>query len=511
VKCPQYDEIVLVNNGRSFQTGCGNDPIITGCCYERKSNEMEAFVCMHCQTHVDVMNSNILKCLQNGIQTQYYTNINDIPLRFKERDGETVKICGPVHNPGGPTGSEYYVDTSPFANPSWSNRNNESNFTSDHFLCNRHTWLQGDYIDDAGLSTEKGIGADIGLQQGRHVRVNYNNYIYNQSTNKWMRGNVIAGEGIYACYNGGSCIAPDVCTCKDGYTGFDCKTPLCRHRQKNGQVVGCMNGGHCIDKDTCNCKKTQSILWQTYPHVDQGMTGWTGSDCSIPICTQGYYDPDCNDSSVGFGGEGCYRCANGGICIAPDVCQCRKGWNGFDCTSPICVVEVTPIIREQLMTDDAQKIKIFEMDPCAMKDFDSRLLPVHKKEIRGKCVLPNQCACTCQKQYNGPLCRLLGREYCKIPFHDPWFHRRNVLALDEVFGTRSCTSGYEGAVDGNDKFRSCHLRIYEPTYFVEKTRSILACSLFGIFVLTWFILKIWRRTYSNRMSTTFNKRRQKRD
>ena len=34
----------------------------------------------------------------------------------------------------------------------------------------------------------------------------------------------VYGEGIYACFNEGSCVAPDTCTCADGWTGYDCNT-----------------------------------------------------------------------------------------------------------------------------------------------------------------------------------------------------------------------------------------------------------------------------------------------
>lgn len=34
--------------------------------------------------------------------------------------------------------------------------------------------------------------------------------------------------------------------------------------------------------------------------------------------------------------QGVYVCANNGNCTAPDVCQCAKGWIGFDCRTPIC-------------------------------------------------------------------------------------------------------------------------------------------------------------------------------
>ena len=34
--------------------------------------------------------------------------------------------------------------------------------------------------------------------------------------------------------------------------------------------------------------------------------------------------------------QGAFMCANGGKCISPDVCSCAKGWIGFDCRVPVC-------------------------------------------------------------------------------------------------------------------------------------------------------------------------------
>ena len=67
-------------------------------------------------------------------------------------------------------------------------------------------------------------------------------------------------------------------------------------------------------------------------------------------------------------------------------CQCAEGWTGYDCRTPICKAEVTPLIREQLMTNDERKIKIFEEDPCGMVGFNT----LHKEGPRGVCSLPNQ-------------------------------------------------------------------------------------------------------------------------
>jgi hypothetical protein len=29
-------------------------------------------------------------------------------------------------------------------------------------------------------------------------------------------------------------------------------------------------------------------------------------------------------------------CENGGVCVAPETCQCASGWTGQDCTRAIC-------------------------------------------------------------------------------------------------------------------------------------------------------------------------------
>ena len=35
-------------------------------------------------------------------------------------------------------------------------------------------------------------------------------------------------QGVYVCANGGECSEPDVCICKDGWIGYDCRTPVCK-------------------------------------------------------------------------------------------------------------------------------------------------------------------------------------------------------------------------------------------------------------------------------------------
>jgi hypothetical protein len=79
----------------------------------------------------------------------------------------------------------------------------------------------------------------VGLSSGRSVRVNYPNFIREFETVppfglagdkvKWSYGPPVPGEGVYECAHRSACIMPNTCTCTDGWTGFDCKTPMCRY------------------------------------------------------------------------------------------------------------------------------------------------------------------------------------------------------------------------------------------------------------------------------------------
>lgn len=68
-----------------------------------------------------------------------------------------------------------------------------------------------------GFNTESWINALDGKTalrsrtgKGRYVKVNWPNY-QKLGEKLWLKGPQIPGEGVYACFNTGSCVAPDTC------------------------------------------------------------------------------------------------------------------------------------------------------------------------------------------------------------------------------------------------------------------------------------------------------------
>ena len=59
------------------------------------------------------------------------------------------------------------------------------------------------------------------------------------------------------CDNGGTCSAPDTCTCTADWTDVSCETPVCD--------PACLHGGSCTAPDTCDC----------------AFTGYAGAVCEV--------------------------------------------------------------------------------------------------------------------------------------------------------------------------------------------------------------------------------------
>lgn len=372
-------------------------------------------------------------------------------------------------------------------------------------LCYVLDWWQGIYLESwaNGLTTPP-ISYN---SSGRYVRSNFANYIELGSDN-WVAGPLVTGEGIYECYNLGSCVAPDTCECPPGWAGGDCSTPLCVFTTVYNNTRGCTHGGVCGYKDTCTCLRQPSLLPQVHPEVLPGATGFTGHDCSIAICTQGYYDSTCMDvpggnDSVSSGGQGCYRCANGGNCTSPDYCTCPPEWTGYDCRTPVCTQQATPEIVAQLNTVDPAKISAFELDPCGMEF----LTPWRNMMVsRGNCTNPDLCTCFCSSRS--------WRDASGALVVKPWRDTLPFLTIPigYVYGSYDCLAGWEGYVDTAtpDRFKTCHLRIFVPSWIRRNLLYVLIGAAAGLIflLLCWFIVR--RRLRQKYLQAKAERRRSRR-
>lgn len=528
-RCPILDYFTSGNLGTSFQTGCGYDPFDTGCCVF--SSDGLYITCYYCNKEDKVYDegNHTFYCngeMQELTETVDKASSDNMFDMFREAYfPQNYHLCGQYHSPRAhniisidpTTGlpysiaaaelkqdygiAFYYKNLDPLKDSAiYSSKNFMSNLTSSRFLCHIFEWIQGDYIDDAGLGNAQGVGSIYGLGTGRSVRTNFPNIQQNALGDVANLLTQEPGEGVYACYNSGSCNGPDHCTCTDGYSGYDCQTPLCRHLQPSTNITGCLNGGICVSKDNCACTKTGSVLWQVHPGATRGLTGWTGTDCSMPVCVQGYFDPFCTDLPNAPGGEGCYRCANGGNCTAPDVCQCARGWTGFDCKTPVCETVADPLTRLQLPTVFEHKVISFESDPCAA----IAIYGIHgfrgQKYARGNCSQPNQCTCFCKTAYNLKACKKFG-QLCDGPWQDEMIKVRNVLKSrgpEYEFGSTGCVHGYEGNVDDMNRFTTCHQTIYIPSNLERSSLNLtISMSVIGFIasVVFYFVRKRLQRRY----------------
>lgn len=507
-RCPQYNVYVTGNEGITFQGGCGFDPYDTGCCVD-SATYADRVDCYYCPFARRRETNNTFFC--HGDYDKITEPSASNALNFF-KNGGNLRMCGRYHNPRYHDPDKepedvgvvkYYTDF--LYRKKYSNRNYLNEKTSNRFLCNVEKWIQGDYNDDAGLRSVDGVGSIFPLSNGRHVRINYANMIKN-SKGLFEAGPIVRGEGVYGCRNLGSCVAPDVCSCQDGYDGYDCNTPLCRHLQPSGTVSSCNNGGICSKRDTCDCVQVPSVLHKLYPQSSAGLTGWSGSDCTIPMCVQGFYDPFCTDLPEAPAGEGCYRCSNGGNCTAPDVCTCAPGWSGFDCRTPLCHVVADPLTRTQLATIFEDKIISFESDPCGYEALYGVRGWQGTKYARGNCSAPNVCTCLCKDTYSPKDCKKTGK-HCDGPWQDTLSQYRNVLTSrvkgagfdgSWMFGSTDCAYGYEGNVNSMDQFVSCHMTIYQPNVLEKSTVQIIVGLVFSGFivaVLYYFVMARLRQKF----------------
>jgi hypothetical protein len=58
--------MVTSNDGKSFQTGCGYDPLDTGCCYETPVSGTVTYTCSRCANAFRLPSLNNFTCLPGG-------------------------------------------------------------------------------------------------------------------------------------------------------------------------------------------------------------------------------------------------------------------------------------------------------------------------------------------------------------------------------------------------------------------------------------------------------------
>jgi hypothetical protein len=492
--CDEYDQPVVTNDGRSFQSGCSVSTTGTG-----DKSQVWPRANPDC---TDNKNLTILRLRD-------YDDANNINRTHASLCDIKVWIQGDYLDDG----------NSPVLPHGW-----HKTLNHDQPVQKNLKWFGQPYNSTLWLSNEdpwrdyEELGAP-----GRHVRPNHHDYQYNPDGTVSEVLPPRRGEGIYSCHNRGSCIFPDRCTCADGWAGFDCQTPLCRHKQTDPflgdmNIASCLNGGVCSWKDNCTCIQTESILHKSFIDAPVGLTGWmsqfelpvekscrrtsadgkciaTTTDCSIAKCVQGFYDPTCYGISPA--GQGCYRCNNGGNCTAPDHCTCAEGWTGYDCMTPVCTQVATIQSRLDLNTVDEDRVHEFEMDPCGMNGGRWGMVDWKGLSVgQGNCTMPNTCTCLCKVPFMGERCEKYETQ-CLRAWKDPL--DRSIppgftfggLTRGSKFRTDECYSGFEGNVNMGQQFTSCHLQIYVPTWWERDSIILIAVSgvLFFFGTIGYIVLR----------------------
>ncbi|CDW86507.1 keratin-associated protein 10- [Stylonychia lemnae] len=199
------------------------------------------------------------------------------------------------------------------------------------------------------------------------------------------------------------------CQCNEGWTGFDCTTPVCQ--------PPCVHG-ECVGPNNCKCQ-----------------SGWQGITCSEGICTKCIYGlctaPEVCECFYGYEGADCNTpvshpaCVHG-VPIKPDQCKCEIGWTGPICDVPDCplgcnngycvdgqVCECKPGYYSSTQTSLCDKIDCKILDPhcfdCDLKKCLECDLNYYMDSTVNKCY-------SCQTVYE-PMCLYCNINQCIECYH----------------------------------------------------------------------------------------------